>query len=779
MTRTSERGQARRRSRWIAVAAVPVLLVSSVFFANSAWAGAGDVVNNPGASTFVANGGGFLNLSGKNTVLPSTATPTQCNDGVNNDGAVDDATKQQDLNIDFDGGASHGVSPATAVDAQCNGGAGGTAAQDDSEAALGFQPRAYITGNGTVDKDGNVLIPAANFVFPRTYIYAATGGVITVAPAATGPVTGTLNPATGLLNLHVEWKLELLQAFFHIDCSTSISMDLSSDPANATNLGTIPVAPVAYNPSTGAVTISSNIFPIGAMAPVGVVTRTTGTATAGSTTFTDSSAPFKSTDVGRALTIIGGGVGGADLVTQVKTFTNASSVVLSAAPTISISPATWTLADSSQQLCDSVNSGFGLPAAAGASAVQLSFNSSTAFIPGAVVANADSGTTPYNTPLTVAAPGVLGNDAGSGLHVTSNTDPTHGTVTVAADGGYTYTPASTYSGADSFTYTVTDGFSHTATATVSLTVGESPPPAATDDVYDTTYNTALNVSAPGVLGNDSGSGLSVTSFTSPANGTVNVAADGALTFTPNANYAGPVLFTYTVTDSLFRTSTATVRVRVAFPAKPNACVNSWQLNGTAAAGFLCEAVLTQPQTQQAGTAFFGVAQPSLNIKKITYDVKMGLGTGADGVALFFGDATKGALSTSVGLYGGYLGVGGSPVQAIPGVGVVLDTYKNGGDVSNNFVGMANGSYQIGSVPGLKYLYQADLPSTPLRSPSSKTLSHVEVTVSGGRVTAVAINGTTVLTGNMFLPPSVYIGFAGSTGLSTDFHSVSNVHVTIN
>jgi hypothetical protein len=146
----------------VAVASLPVMLASSVFFAGTASAGAGDLVNNPGTSMFTANGGGFLNLAGKNTVLPSTATPTQCNDGINNDVAVDDPTKSQDLNIDFDGGAGHGVSPATPVDVQCAG------ALDDSEIAGGNQPRAYIAGTGSVDKDGNVAIPAASFVFPKT-----------------------------------------------------------------------------------------------------------------------------------------------------------------------------------------------------------------------------------------------------------------------------------------------------------------------------------------------------------------------------------------------------------------------------------------------------------------------------------------------------------------------------------------------------------------------------------------------------------------------------------
>jgi hypothetical protein len=1039
----------RKRARLVAAVSVPVMLATSMYFAGPASAGAGDVVNNPGPGTFVASGGGFLTLAGRNTVLPSTATPTQCNDGINNDVAVDDPTKSQDANIDFDGGASHGVSPATPVDVQCAG------ALDDSEIALGNQPRGYITNVGTVDKDGNLVIPQGGFTFPKSYVYAATGGAITIVPTATSAAIGTLNPATGVLNLHVNWKFELQQAFFHIDCAAPISMDLSSSPLDSTNSGPIPVAPVAYNTSTGSVTVSSNTFSVPAMTPVGVVSRATGSATAASTTFTDSSAPFKATDVGRSVTIFGAGTAGADLVAQIKTFTSTTSVVLNVPAVTTVSPATWTLADSSQQLCDSVNTGFGLPAAAGVNANQLSFNSSTVFIPGAVVANNDTGTTTANTPLVVAAAGVLSNDTGSGNHVTGHTNPTHGSVSIAANGGYTYTPSTNYTGSDSFTYTVTDGFTHTATGTVNLTVNLPAAPVATNDGYTTPYQTALNVSAPGVLGNDSGmsltvqtwgtashgtvsgnsdgsftytpnagyagsdsftytatdpfsrtsgatvnltvsnpsgpvantdsystgyetalnvaapgvlgndsgtgltvqtwgsashgtvsgnsdgsftytpnagyagsdsftytatdpfsqtasatinitvnnpaapvaagdtygtpyqtalnvsapgvlgndsgtnitvqtwgtashgsvsgnsdgsftytpdsgyggpdsfsytatdpfgqtsnatvnltvglpagpsttndtystgyntpvtvaapgvlgndsgTGITVTSFTQGANSTVTVNADGSFTFTPKASIAGPLNFTYTVTDSFARTSTASVRVNVAFPTKPASCVNTWQLNGNAAKGALCEAVLTPAKTQQAGTAFFPVAQPSLNIRKISFDVVMGTGTGGDGVILYFGDASTGATATSVGQYGGYLGVGGDALHAIPGVGVALDTHQNGGDVSNNFVAFNKGSNLLGAVPGLKYTAQANLASIPLTSASVKVTNHVVVTIQGGRVTSVAINGTTVLTGSLYLPPSVLIGFGSSTGGFTDFHSVKNVVTTIN
>ncbi|MBI3506641.1 MAG: tandem-95 repeat protein, partial [Proteobacteria bacterium] len=48
--------------------------------------------------------------------------------------------------------------------------------------------------------------------------------------------------------------------------------------------------------------------------------------------------------------------------------------------------------------------------------------------------------------------------------------PQHGTVTVASDGSYTYTPGANYNGTDSFTYTVADGKGGTTTGTIAIDV---------------------------------------------------------------------------------------------------------------------------------------------------------------------------------------------------------------------------------------------------------------------------------------------------------------------
>ena len=91
----------------------------------------------------------------------------------------------------------------------------------------------------------------------------------------------------------------------------------------------------------------------------------------------------------------------------------------------------------------------------------------------APVAVADSYSLSEDTSLTVAAPGVLGNDTdvdGDALTAVLVTGPAHGTLTLNADGSFTYTPAADYNGPDSFTYKANDGAWTPRVPTVTLTV---------------------------------------------------------------------------------------------------------------------------------------------------------------------------------------------------------------------------------------------------------------------------------------------------------------------
>ena len=93
----------------------------------------------------------------------------------------------------------------------------------------------------------------------------------------------------------------------------------------------------------------------------------------------------------------------------------------------------------------------------------------------------DSYTTLQNTQLTgtVGSNDLLQNDSDADPDVLAvNTTPvsnvTNGTLTLATDGSFTYSPSSTFFGNDSFTYQVTDGNGGTDTANVTISVTLKP-----------------------------------------------------------------------------------------------------------------------------------------------------------------------------------------------------------------------------------------------------------------------------------------------------------------
>jgi hypothetical protein len=61
------------------------------------------------------------------------------------------------------------------------------------------------------------------------------------------------------------------------------------------------------------------------------------------------------------------------------------------------------------------------------------------------------------------------------LTIVGHTPPANGTLTINADGTFTYQPFSTFSGSDTFTYTISDGDGGTDTATVTITVAAPAP----------------------------------------------------------------------------------------------------------------------------------------------------------------------------------------------------------------------------------------------------------------------------------------------------------------
>ena len=144
-----------------------------------------------------------------------------------------------------------------------------------------------------------------------------------------------------------------------------------------------------------------------------------------------------------------------------------------------------------------------------------------------------------------------------------NNGPGNGVANIRNGVLIDYQPAPDFNGTDQFTYTVVDSGGLTASGSVTVSVGAvNDAPEAVNDAVSTPENVALEIF---VLGNDSdpeGDALSIVQIGVPANGTATDIGNGAILYTPIANFSGVDPFEYTITDSAGGTSTATVVVTV-------------------------------------------------------------------------------------------------------------------------------------------------------------------------------------------------------------------------
>jgi subtilisin-like proprotein convertase family protein len=180
------------------------------------------------------------------------------------------------------------------------------------------------------------------------------------------------------------------------------------------------------------------------------------------------------------------------------------------------------------------------------------------------IANEDQYTVREEGTLTVAAPGVLGNDSdpeSDPLSATQLTDVSNGNLTFNPDGSFIYIPDPDFSGQDSFTYQANEFEFDSPPVTVTINVAPvNDPPTANDDVAASDGN-AVTIN---VLENDTdpdGDSLRVGSYTAPTLGRV-TRSGGTLVYTPNPGKIGADVFSYTVVDAGGARSTATVTVNV-------------------------------------------------------------------------------------------------------------------------------------------------------------------------------------------------------------------------
>ncbi|MEX0364738.1 MAG: Ig-like domain-containing protein, partial [Ruegeria sp.] len=187
----------------------------------------------------------------------------------------------------------------------------------------------------------------------------------------------------------------------------------------------------------------------------------------------------------------------------------------------------------------------------------------------------------------------------SGALVFLNSD---GTVSLFPGGHYDHLTQD-QNAVETISYTVSDGAGGTASGSIQFTVtGINDAPVAAPDSAATQEDTAVTV---GVLVNDSdaeGNPLSLAAVADPANGTVSFTAAGSLTYTPDPDFNGTDVVTYTVTDSLGGSSTGTLTVTVA-PVNDPAAV-SGQLTAAMSedgAGTSGQITVTDPDSPQQMT----------------------------------------------------------------------------------------------------------------------------------------------------------------------------------
>jgi surface adhesion protein len=201
-------------------------------------------------------------------------------------------------------------------------------------------------------------------------------------------------------------------------------------------------------------------------------------------------------------------------------------------------------------------------------AVEISKNGGSYVTLGGGSLTHDDLTTYEEQPLVIKPATLLANDSdpdGDVLSIKSvqGLDPVKGTVALDSAGNVVFNPAKDFAGAATFTYTITDG-AKTATATVTVNVVNvnDAPTVTALTLPSTLEDQPLSFTKADLLAGAKdidGDALSVSNVTA-SNGVITATATG-YTFTPSANWSGPALISFKVSDGTTSVNN-TARVKV-------------------------------------------------------------------------------------------------------------------------------------------------------------------------------------------------------------------------
>lgn len=152
----------------------------------------------------------------------------------------------------------------------------------------------------------------------------------------------------------------------------------------------------------------------------------------------------------------------------------------------------------------------------------------------------------------------------SELAITAAGNASNGSVQIVA-GEIVFTPTLNFHGVASFTYTVSDGVGGSSQASVSLTFTPvNDAPVANSELVWGKRNVSYTLSQAALLANDTDvetpGNLQISAISNVQNGTAILHANGSVSFTPQAGYAGRGSFDYLVRDPDGATSTATAQI---------------------------------------------------------------------------------------------------------------------------------------------------------------------------------------------------------------------------
>ena len=164
--------------------------------------------------------------------------------------------------------------------------------------------------------------------------------------------------------------------------------------------------------------------------------------------------------------------------------------------------------------------------------------------------------------------GITGTDPQwSTLTYIVDTPPTQGAFSISATGAFTYTPSANYFGSDSFVFHVSDGMLDSSGAIINITVNSvNDAPIANPMSFTATGNSMassgnLYIGAMTASDIEWGS-LSFTATTLPIHGVFSVTSTGAFTYLPALGYTWPDSFTFTVSDGVATSASATVNITI-------------------------------------------------------------------------------------------------------------------------------------------------------------------------------------------------------------------------